>query len=153
MAVTKSDEEHEYAASIFLKWFTKSENSLRFGAASGYLPVSKEANQTEALDKVIAEDQLQIAPKTYDCLTSVMDQFADTAYYVPGCFENSYQARKVLDYNLKDKAVADAEAINSEVAAGTSRDEAAAPYITEEAFDSWYEEFVSALTEAAGLKE
>lgn len=153
MAVTKSDEEHEYAASIFLKWFTQSENSLKFGAASGYLPVSKEANQTETLDKVIAEDQLQIAPKTYDCLTSVMDQFADTAYYVPGCFENSYQARKVLDYNLKDKAVADAEAINSEVAAGTSRDEAVAPYITEEAFDSWYEEFVSALTEAAGLQE
>ena len=153
MAVTKSDKEHEYAGSIFLKWFTRSENSLKFGAASGYMPVSKEANQTATLDRVIEEDQIQIAPKTYDCLTTVMDQFEDTAYYVPVCFENSYQARKILDYNLKDHAVADREEIDSQVAQGTSREEAVAPYITEEAFESWYNEFVSALTEAAGLQE
>ena len=151
MAVAKSDEEHEYAASIFLKWFTESDNSLKFGAASGYLPVRKDANKTESLDRVVKEDQIQIAPKTYDCLTTVMDQFENTDYYVPACFENSYQARKVLDYNLKDKAVADRETIDTEVANGTAREEAVAPYITEEAFESWYEEFVSELSEAAGL--
>ena len=32
-----------------------------------------------------------------------------------------------------------------------TREEAIAPYITEEAFDSWYEVFVSELSEAAGL--
>ena len=151
MAVVKSDEAHEYAASIFLKWFTESDNSLKFGSASGYLPVRKDANTTEALDRVIKEDQIQIAPKTYDCLTAVMDQFDSTEYYVPACFENSYQARKVLDYNLKDKAIADKEAIDEEIAGGTAREEAIAPYITEEAFDSWYEAFVSELSEAAGL--
>ncbi len=151
MAVAKSDRAHEYAASVFLKWFTQSDNSLKFGSASGYLPVRKDANTTEALDRVIQEEQIQIAPKTYDCLTTVMDQFENTAYYVPSCFENSYQARKVLDYNLKDKAVADKEAIDEEIAGGTAREEAIAPYITEEAFDSWYEVFVSELSEAAGL--
>ena len=151
MAVAKSDREHEYAASVFLKWFTQSDNSLKFGSASGYLPVRKDANTTEALDRVIQEDQIPIAPKTYDCLTTIMDQFENTAYYVPACFENSYQARRVLDYNLKDKAVADKEAIDEEIAGGTAREEAIAPYITEEAFDSWYEVFVSELSEAAGL--
>ena len=151
MAVAKSDRAHEYAASVFLKWFTQSDNSLKFGSASGYLPVRKDANTTEALDRVIQEEQIQIAPKTYDCLTTVMDQFENTAYYVPACFENSYQARRVLDYNLKDKAVADKEAIDEEIAGGTAREEAIAPYITEEAFDSWYEVFVSELSEAAGL--
>lgn len=153
MAVAKSDTEHEYAASVFLKWFTQSENNLKFGSASGYLPVRKEANQTATLDRVIEEEQIQIAPKTYDCLTTVMDQFADTAYYVPACFDNGYQTRKILDYNLKDKAVADREMIDSEVADGTAREEAVAPYVTEEAFESWYNEFVSALSEAAGLNE
>ena len=57
----------------------------------------------------------------------------------------------MLDYNLKDKAVADKEAIDEEIAGGTVREEAIAPYITEEAFDSWYEVFVSELSEAAGL--
>ena len=151
MAVAKSDKTHEYAASIFLKWFTQSDNSLKFGSASGYLPVRKDANTAEALDKVIEQEQIQIAPKTYECLTTVMDQFENTAYYVPACFENSYQTRKVLDYNLKDKAVADKEAIDEEIAGGTAREEAIAPYITEEAFDSWYEVFVSELSEAAGL--
>ena len=151
MAVAKSDREHEYAASVFLKWFTQSDNSLKFGSASGYLPVRKDANTAEALDKVIEQEQIQIAPKTYDCLTTVMDQFENTAYYVPACFENSYQTRKVLDYNLKDKAVADKEAIDEEIADGTAREEAIAPYITEEAFDSWYKAFVSELSEAAGL--
>lgn len=151
MAVAKSDKTHEYAASVFLKWFTQSDNSLKFGSTSGYLPVRKDANTTEALDKVIEQEQIQIAPKTYECLTTVMDQFENTAYYVPACFENSYQTRKVLDYNLKDKAVADKEAIDEEIAGGTAREEAIAPYITEEAFDSWYEVFVSELSEAAGL--
>ena len=59
----------------------------------------------------------------------------------------------MLDYNLKDKAVADREAIDEEIAGGTAREEAIAPYITEEAFDSWYEAFVSELSEAAGLHE
>ena len=151
MAVAKSDRMHEYAASVFLKWFTQSDNSLKFGSASGYLPVRKDANTTEALDRVIQEDQIQIAPKTYDCLTTVMDQFENTAYYVPACFENSYQARSVLDYNLKDKADAEKEANDEEITGGTAREEAIAPYITEEAFDSWYEVFVSELSEAAGL--
>lgn len=153
MAVAKSDKAHEYAASIFLKWFTKGENSLKFGSASGYLPVRKDANNTEALDRVIQEEQIQIAPKTYDCLASVLDQFENTSYYVPACFDNSYPTRSVLDYNLKDKAVADREAIEEEIAGGTAREEAIAPYITEESFESWYDAFVSALSEAAGLKE
>ena len=112
----------------------------------------KEANKTETLDRVIEAEQLQIAPKTYDCLTAVMDQFENTAYYVPACFDNSYPARKVLDYNLKDKAVADREAIDAAVAEGTAREEAASPYITEEAFEAWYEEFTGALSEAVGTE-
>lgn len=153
MAVTAADEMHEYAASVFLRWFTENENNLKFGAASGYLPVRKEANKSETLDRVIKEAEIQIAPKTYDCLTKVMDQFEDTEYYIPPCFEGSYPVRKVLDYNLKDKAIADRALIDAQVKDGTGREEAAAAYITEEAFENWYEEFVSALTEVIGTGE
>lgn len=152
MAMSVSDEKTEYAGSIFLKWFTQDENSLKFGAASGYLPVRKEANKTETLDRVMEEEQIQIAPKTYDCLSKVMDQFDQTSYYVAPCFENSYPARKILDYQLKDKAIADRAEVDALVAEGTAREEAAAPYVTEEAFESWYEEFVDALSNAAGIE-
>ena len=53
MAVTKSDEEHEYAASVFLKWFTQKNQNLRFVCESSYMPVLKEANSVDALDSVI----------------------------------------------------------------------------------------------------
>ena len=42
MAVTKSDAEHEYAACVFLKWFTQKEQNLRFVCNSGYMPVKKD---------------------------------------------------------------------------------------------------------------
>ena len=48
MAVTRSDEMHEYAACEFLKWFTRKENNLRFVCESAYLPVRKDSNSVEA---------------------------------------------------------------------------------------------------------
>ena len=149
MAVTKSDETHEYAASVFLKWFTQKEQNLQFVCESAYLPVLKEANTVEALDKVIKDNSIDINDKAYACLVSTMNSFDNTKFYTPACFDNSYSARQVLEYNLSDKAAADKEAIEQEVADGTSREEAAAPYITDEAFDEWYDSFCQALTEAA----
>ncbi|MDD4752137.1 MAG: extracellular solute-binding protein [Desulfitobacteriaceae bacterium] len=43
MCVIKSTKEKEYAAGIFLKWFTQPEQNLRFVSCTGYLPVTKEA--------------------------------------------------------------------------------------------------------------
>lgn len=51
MAVTKSDDEHEYAATVFLKWFSKKEQNLEFVCQSSYMPVLKEANSMKSVDK------------------------------------------------------------------------------------------------------
>ena len=48
MVVSKSDEQREYAAVEFLKWFTQGDKNLQFGCVSGYLPVLKEANSIES---------------------------------------------------------------------------------------------------------
>lgn len=145
MAVTKSDPQHEYAACEFLKWFTAPENNLRFVCESSYLPVEKAANTMEAVDQVIAQQNLSIDPKNYDCLKVILDSFEDLTFYTTPCFDNGYATRKVLDYNLSDKAVADKAAIDELVSAGTSRAEAVAPYVTQEAFDSWYKDFCAQL--------
>lgn len=150
MAVTKSDAAHEYAACEFLKWFTKTENNMRFVCDSGYMPVMKEANDVQKLDDLIKDEGLEVSDKAYNCLKTVMQDFDDTKFYTPKSFDNGYNTRKVLDYNLSDKAVADKEAIDEAVANGTSREDAVAPYITDEAFEAWYASFCDALTEAAG---
>lgn len=149
MAVTKSDAEHEYAACVFLKWFTQKEQKLRFVCNSGYMPVKKDANSISALDELIAEQNLTINDKTYDCLKEVLSDFENTSYYTTKNFENGFAARKVLDYNLSDKAAADREAFEAAVAAGASRDEELKKYLSEENFENWYAGFCEALRLAA----
>lgn len=150
MVVSKSDEKHEYAAVEFLKWFTQAENNLRFGCVSGYLPVRKEANSQERLDRVIADQGLTVAPKTYDCLTAIFGEIGDMKLYTNKSFKNGSAARKVLEYHLADKAAEDREAVTAAIKEGKSLEEASAPYVTEEAFESWYQSFCDALNAAAG---
>lgn len=148
MVVCKSDEKREYAAVEFLKWFTKAENNLQFSSVSGYLPVMKEAENIEELDKVIAEKNLSVAPKTYDCLAAVLEKREDMLLYTNKSFKNGSAARKVLEYNLADKVALDRAAVESALLEGKSLEEATASYITEEAFETWYASFCDALNGA-----
>ena len=138
----------EYASVEFLKWFTQAENNLQFGSVSGYLPVRKEANNVGQLDKVIAEKELSVAPKTYDCLSAIFTQMGEMTLYTNKSFRNGSAARKVLEYNLADQAAADREKVAQAVAGGAQLEEAAAPYVTQEAFEKWYNDFCNALNAA-----
>lgn len=148
MVVSKTDEKHEYAAVEFLKWFTQADNNLQFGSVSGYLPVLKEANSIEKLDQVIADRGLEVAPKTYDCLSTVFNEIEGVTLYTNKSFKNGSAARKVLEYHLADRAAKDRENVVAAMEQGMSLEEAAAPYVTEEAFDEWYVSFCEALNEA-----
>ncbi|MCI9557019.1 MAG: extracellular solute-binding protein [Lawsonibacter sp.] len=148
MVVSRSDERHEYAAVEFLKWFTQAENNLRFGCVSGYLPVLKQANSKEKLDQVIADQELTVAPKTYDCLTMIFEQMEDMSFYTNRSFENGSAARKVLEYHLSDRAAEDRASVAEALARGESLEQACAPYVTRESFTSWYESFCAALNAA-----
>lgn len=145
MVVSRSDEKHEYAAVEFLKWFTEASNNLQFSCVSGYLPVLKEAYNTEMLDQVIEEKQLSVASKTYDCLTTVFQEIGDMTLYTNKSFENGSAARKVLEYHLADKAAADRACVAAALEQGMSLEEAARPYVTEEAFEEWYDSFCNTL--------
>ena len=150
MVVSRSDERHEYAAVEFLKWFTQADNNLQFGCVSGYLPVLKEAGSTEKLDQVVEELGLAVAHKTYDCLTSVFSRMGEMTLYTNRSFENGSAARKVLEYHLADRAAEDRAAVVQAVAGGASLEDAAAPYVTREAFQGWYDSFCGALNAAVG---
>lgn len=153
MVVSKSDQQHEYAAVEFLKWFTQAENNLQFGSVSGYLPVLKEANSVQKLDQVIAEKGLEVSPKTYDCLTATLDNMADLTLYTNKSFKNGTKARKVLEYHLADLAAENRAAVEAAIKQGMSLEEAAAPYVTKEAFLVWYTDFVQAMNAAINEQE
>ena len=145
MVVTETTKEEEYASVLFLKWFTESENNIRFSCASGYLPVKKEANSLGAVDKVVKEQGLEIPDKTYDVLDSLFGTLETAVPYTTKAFEHGTEARKVLEYNLADKAAEDRAAIQELIAQGQTLEEACASYISEESFQNWYNDFVAAL--------
>lgn len=150
MVVTKSDERHEYAAVEFLKWFTQADNNLQFGCVSGYLPVLKEANNTETLNQVIEANQLAVAQKTYDCLTTIFQDMDSLTLYTNKSFEGGSGARKILEYHLADQAKEDRAKVMAAIEQGESLEDAAKDYVTEEAFEQWYHSFCDALNNAAG---
>lgn len=148
MVISKATPEEEYASVLFLKWFTQAENNLLFGCSSGYLPVRKEAGCKEMLDKVIEENKLDVMGKTYDTMVATLERMQDTILYTNKAFEGGSSARKVLEYHLADKAAADREIVVSRLAEGMELEEAAAEFLTDEAFDIWYEDFCKALEDA-----
>ncbi|MCI9338554.1 MAG: extracellular solute-binding protein [Lachnospiraceae bacterium] len=150
MVVSKSDKRHEYAAVEFLKWFTQADKNLQFGSVSGYLPVLKEANSAEKLDQVIGDVQLEVAPKTYDCLVSVFGEMDQISLYTNKSFRNGSAARKVLEYHLSDQAAQDRESVEKAVKEGQDLEEACAAFVSEEAFERWYASFCDALNAAVG---
>lgn len=108
----------------------------------------KEAASAQQLDSAIADQGLSVAPKTYDCLTTVFSGVEDMTLYTNKSFQNGSAARKVLEYNLADQAAADRTAVAASVAQGISLEEASANYVSEAAFEQWYDGFCSALDAA-----
>lgn len=148
IVVAKSEKVREYASVEFLKWMTQAEPNIRFGCEAGYLPVKKDANTRENLDRVIQEAKVEVSDKIYACLINVMERAGETELYACQSFAGASDARKVLEYSLSDKAAEDREQVIRLLETGSTLEEACEPFLSEESFDAWYESFDSALKAA-----
>ena len=77
LMVAKSDEKKEYAASVFIKWLTASEQNMDFVANTGYLPVTRQAFEEDInthMDTV--ED-----PNIKKMLTSVLSMYEAYTFF------------------------------------------------------------------------
>ena len=128
MAVTKSTKAEEYASVLFLKWFTQSEQNLRFSASSGYIPVSLDASGTEAMSDYLSQNSSDSA--VTDAIMTSLSQMEQYIMYTPGGFVNGTQAREIIGRTMLATAITDRAAIEN----GASLDS----YLTGERFDKWY---------------
>ena len=150
MVVSKSDKAHEYASCEFLKWFTQLENNYKFGSSSGYLPVLKEANNSEVFEKFVKEEQIDIKQKTYDTFENVFEYMKNATLYSTKAFKDGAAGRKVLEYAFTDKISADLEAIDNKVNDGENREKIIGDYVSDAAFEEWYNSFAETLNTACG---
>lgn len=147
MAVTKSDEKHEYASSVFLKWFTEKDRNIEFSARSAYLPVKTEANDTALMQQIVKDKGINMSAVTEVSLEVAIEQVKNYTLYTNKPFKNSYDARQVLENALLKKAQADRLVVEQKVADGAAHDEAVAAVATDETFDAWYAELEKQLTD------
>lgn len=138
MVVSKATKEEEYASCLFLHWFTDKKNNLEFCYDSGYLPVKKEANSKELLDEVIEEENLVMKQKKYDTIITAIDMVNQNTMYAGKAFDGGVQARKILEYNLADKAAEERKQVQDLLAQGISLEDAVRDFISDEAFDDWF---------------
>ena len=134
MAVTKTDEKQMYASVQFLKWFTEDERNIQFSVASGYLPVTKTANDVKKIEEttnLTGNNELPI-------VKAAIDTVNHNTLYTTKAFEDGTDARNILDA-MSDKASADRKTVVKRLEKGESFDEAVKDFVSDSNFDTWYE--------------
>ncbi len=136
MVVTKGSEQEIYASVEFLKWFTSDERNIEFSVNSGYLPVKKSAND---IDRILGSGA-RIGGNLEKVLPVAVETVNENQMYTTKAFASGTKARSILEYALSDRAAADREAVILKMASGLSLDDAAAEFVSDINFLSWYEE-------------
>ena len=146
MVVTAAKEEEVEASVEFLKWFVRAENNIAFSVGSGYLPVTRKAND---MQEILASG-LTLDDNMQQTLAVAVDTVNGNRLYTPHAFAGSNSARKVLEYGLSDLAAADRETVVQRIAEGRSAAEAEAEFLTDEYFEAWYQDICAKLAQYEG---
>lgn len=145
MVVTAAKEEVK-ASVEFLKWFVRAENNIAFSVGSGYLPVTRKAND---MQEILASG-LTLDDNMQQTLAVAVDTVNGNRLYTPHAFAGGSSARKVLEYGLSDLAAADRETVVQRIAEGQSAAEAEAEFLTDEYFEAWYQDICAKLAQYEG---
>lgn len=100
MCVIKSTPEKEYAAAVFLKWFTSPENNLRFVSSTGYLPVTKEAFG-EIMSQEIENLSNDSIKKLLQTARTMQQEYE---FYIPPLFEGIDELQMEYESKLRKLA-------------------------------------------------
>lgn len=147
MVVTKSDDVHEYASVVFLKWFTEAERNIEFSVNSGYLPVKKAANSIDRIKTVTEEREIDVKPVLMKSVETAVNEVNNSQLYVYAPFDNAEQIRNFLGDYMQNTADEACSSVCERMAAGENRDELIAEYTDDAAFEKWYDEFINGINE------
>lgn len=77
LMVAKSDEQREEAAAEFIKWLTASPQNMRFISQTGYLPVTRQAFETDLLEHLESVEDARIKKM----LAAVLSMYEDYDFF------------------------------------------------------------------------
>ncbi|WP_283407956.1 extracellular solute-binding protein [Anoxynatronum buryatiense] len=141
MCITKSDTPHEYAAAVFLKWFTDPEQNVLFAVSTGYLPV-----KSEAIDEVVLMEVLEttevINPAIRASLVTTTHMFDDYRFYNNRPFDGSFEMRELMESHLFNRIQRDLEVLEKRVTEGQDRETVVKTLVSDQQFEQWYHQFI-----------
>ena len=143
MVVARGAPEQEYAATVFLRWFTQPEQNINFAIHSGYLPVTKRANNCEALNLEIDRQGMPALLK--DIIRIGVSTASGYRLYTNSAFQNGYEARQVVETSMRDAAEMAIGRRDALVSGGVDRETAVSMLVGDEAFQSWLSAFKAEL--------
>lgn len=146
MVVTKSDDAHVEGSVEFLKWFTQQEQNIAFSIDSGYLPVTKKANELSTIESLtnIESDLMK------EVIETSVNTVNDKKLYTTKAFDNGAKLRTKLEECLKNKADEDRKAVVKAIDEGKDMDSLLSLYDSQNYFDEWYEETYQVLKDIVG---
>ena len=97
LMVAKSNEQKEYAAGVFIKWLTDAEQNMKFVANTGYLPVTKQAFETELPAHVDTVED----PRIKKMLTSVLAMYEDYTFFTAPNYSTLDAESSAYEKNFK----------------------------------------------------
>lgn len=150
MVVTKSDEKTERACTEFLRWFTEKERNVSFSVGSGYMPVKKDANDKELISSGVSGDDKE-NKMLLEALKVAIDEIKDYNLYTATPFDNTSETRDFIGDFIHNSAVSAHEEVIARIGDGEKRDDVLNDFVSDEAFEKWFEEFSSGLHTASGL--
>lgn len=97
LMVAKTEEKTEYAASIFLKWLTASEQNMYFISETGYLPVTKQAFEQD----MAAHMESLTDARIRKMLTAVLDMYKNYDLFTAPNFSDLDAVSKAYENGFK----------------------------------------------------
>lgn len=97
LMVAKADAKKEYAASVFIKWLTASEQNMEFISSTGYLPVTKKSFEQDMTSHLESLKDLRIKKM----LSAVLDMYKNYSFFTAPAFSQFDEISKNYDKNFK----------------------------------------------------
>ncbi len=97
LLVAKSDEKKEEAAAEFIKWLTASKQNMRFIEKTGYLPVTKQAFETDLQTHLETVEDARIKKM----LTAVLSMYEEYEFFTPPSFSEFDELSKTYEADFK----------------------------------------------------
>lgn len=109
MCLLKSTKQKERLATIFLKWFTATENNMHFVSQAGYLPVTEEAFGDMMLAEISATDD----PKMKNLLESVQRMQGEYDFFIPPTIDGLDDLQDRFETSIRTIALENRSIFNS----------------------------------------